>query len=149
MARPSFIANFLLRGSFAFSATVSAQTSSIEGNVVDTDGRPLKNAEIRFDQKGKIPAIATRTDVNGHYTAALPMGFYKMSVIERGAVKSALTVKATGKNSRIDFDLRPSAEKQIRHYVGSARALEAICRADGLKPALERLDRPRIKRLLK
>ena len=118
MARRSFIANLILAGSFAFSATLSAQTSSIEGNVVGTDGRPLKGAEIRFDQKGKqIPAIATHTDVNGHYTAALPIGFYKMSVIERGAVKSTLTVKATGANSRIDFDLRSSAEKQIKHYV--------------------------------
>jgi len=112
------LAGFPLAGTFAFAATLSAQTSSIEGNVVSTDGRPLKDAEIRFDQKGKqIPAIATHTDVNGHYTAALPTGFYKMSVIERGAVKSALIVKATGANSRIDFDLRPSAQKQIRHYV--------------------------------
>jgi len=117
MARRSFIANFLLAGSFAFAPTLSAQTSAIEGNVSGTDGRPLKDAEIRFDQKGKISAIATRTDVNGHYTAALPIGFYKMSVIERGAVKSALIVKATGANSRIDFDPRPSAQKQIRHYV--------------------------------
>ncbi len=118
MARRSFVANLLLAGSFVFSPTLSAQTSSIEGNVVGTDGRSLKAAEIRFEQKGKqIPAIATRTDINGHYTAALPIGFYKMSVAERGAVKSALTVKATGANSRIDFDLRPSAQKQIRHYV--------------------------------
>jgi len=41
----------------------------------------------------------------------------KMTVSERGTVKAAITVKATGANSRIDFDLRPSAEKKIRHYV--------------------------------
>jgi hypothetical protein len=112
------IASLLLAGSFALSATLSAQTSSIEGNVVGTDGRHLKDAEIRFEQKGRQSSpIPTRTDVNGHYTAALPRGLYKMSLIERGTESVSITVKATGANSRIDFDLRPSAEKKIRHYV--------------------------------
>ena len=118
MPRRSFIANLLLAGSFAFSGTLSAQTSSIQGDILGTDGRSLKDAEIRFEPKdGQIPPIISHTDVSGHYTGVLPVGVYKMSVTERGEVKSALTVKATGKNSRIDFDLRPSAEKQIRHYV--------------------------------
>src|SRR5439155_7365891 len=108
----------LLTSAFAFSATVSAQTSSVQGDVVGTDGRPLKDAEIRLEQKaGQIPPIISRTDVKGYYTAVLPMGVYKLSVTQRGAVKAAVTVKATGANSRIDFDLRPSAEKKIRHYV--------------------------------
>ena len=118
MARRGFIANLLLAGSFALSATLSAQTSSVEGNVVGTDGRPLKGAEIRFEQKARqISPIISRTDVNGHYTVTLPRGLYKMSLTERGTVRASITVKATGKNSRIDFDLRPSAEKQIKHYV--------------------------------
>jgi hypothetical protein len=108
----------LLRSAFAFSTTLSAQTSSVEGNVTGTDGRPLKGAEIRFEQKArKISPIGSRTDANGHYTAALPRGFYKMSLAERSAVKASVTVKATGLNSRIDFDLRPSAEKKVKHYV--------------------------------
>ena len=81
------------------------------------DGRPLKDAEIRFQQKRGQVSVISRTDINGHYTAALPRGIYKMTVSERGTVKAAITVKATGANSRIDFDLRPSAEKKIRHYV--------------------------------
>jgi hypothetical protein len=40
-----------------------------------------------------------------------------MTLSARGAVKASVTVKATGLNSRIDFDLRPSAEKKIKHYV--------------------------------
>ncbi len=118
MPRRGFVANLLLAGSFAFSATLSAQTSSIEGNVVGTDGRPLKDAEIRFEQKPRQTSpITTRTDVNGHYTAVLPRGVYKMSLAERATVRASITVKATGANSRIDFDLRPSAEKKIKHYV--------------------------------
>jgi hypothetical protein len=52
MQRRDFIANLLLAGSFAFSATLSARTSSIEGNIQETDGRLLKVAEIRFEQEG-------------------------------------------------------------------------------------------------
>ncbi len=100
------ICDLLFAGSFAFSATLSAQTSSIEGNGLGAEGRPLKDAEVRFEQKGgQISPIISRTDVSGHYTVALPRGM------------SSITVKATGANSRIDFDLRPSAEKRIKHYV--------------------------------
>jgi Carboxypeptidase regulatory-like domain len=118
MLRLSSLAGLVLAGSSAFSATILAQASSIEGRVTGTDGRPPKLGEIRFEQKGgQISPVFSRTDINGHYTAALPRGIYKMSVSERGMVKAAITVKATGANSRIDFDLRPSAEKKIRHYV--------------------------------
>jgi hypothetical protein len=118
MLRRGFVATFFLAGLFGFSATLSAQTSSIEGNVIGTDGRPLKNAEIRFEQKTRQTApIITRTDANGHYTAALPRGIYKMTLLAGGKAQASITVKATGANSRIDFDLRPSAEKKIKHYV--------------------------------
>jgi hypothetical protein len=118
MLRRGFVATFFLAGLFGFSATLSAQTSSIEGNVIGTDGRPLKNAEIRFEQNTRQTApIITRTDANGHYTAALPRGIYKMTLLAGGKAQASITVKATGANSRIDFDLRPSAEKKIKHYV--------------------------------
>ena len=117
MLRRGFIVQLLL-GSIVLSATFSAQTSSIEGKVTGADGRPLKEAEIRFEQKVRqISPVISRTDANGHYAAVLPRGLYKMSLSAGGAVKASSTVKATGLNSRIDFDLRPSAEKKIKHYV--------------------------------
>lgn len=112
------IASLLLVSSFVFSATLSAQTSSVEGNVVGSDGRPVKDAAIRFEQKeGQVSPIISRTDANGHYTAALPRGSYKLSLATAGKVKASITVRATGANSRIDFDLRPSAAKKIKDYV--------------------------------
>jgi Carboxypeptidase regulatory-like domain len=118
MPRQPFIARLVLAGSLLLSTTLCAQTSSVEGNVTGTDGRPLNDAEVRFEQKGRqTTAIISRADVNGHYTAALPKGSYKLSLIASGGVKTSITVKATGANSRIDFDLRPSAEKKIKHYV--------------------------------
>jgi hypothetical protein len=118
MLRWSCIAGLVLAGSFAFSATILAQTSSIEGNVTGTDGWPLRDAEIRFEHKGgQVSPVISHTDINGHYTAALPRGLYKMSLTAPRTPKTSISVKATGANSRIDFDLRPSAEKKIRHYV--------------------------------
>jgi hypothetical protein len=75
---------------------------------MDTDGRPLKDAEdpVRAKRQTNF-ADYRRTDVNGHYTAALPKGIYKMSLTTKGTPKTSITVKATGANSRIDFDLRP------------------------------------------
>jgi hypothetical protein len=117
MLRHVFIASLLLAASFAFCTPVSAQTSTVEGNAVGTDGRPLKAAEVRFEKKDRaVSPIISRTDANGHYTAALPRGLYRMSLAERGAVKASITVKSTGFNSRVDFDLRPSAKK-VKHYV--------------------------------
>jgi hypothetical protein len=118
MLRHGLIASLLLVGSFVFLATLSAQTSSVQGNVVSAEGRPLKGAEIRFEQRdGQGPAIISRTDANGHYTAALPRGTYKLTLATAGKVSASIAVRATGAKSRIDFDLRPSAEKKIRHYV--------------------------------
>jgi hypothetical protein len=113
-----FVASLLFTGALACSATLSAQTSSLEGNVTGTDGRPVKDAEIRFEHKGgQVSPVISHTDIDGHYTTALPSGLYKMSFTAPGTPKTSITVKATGANSRIDFDLRPSAEKKIRHYV--------------------------------
>jgi len=92
--------------------------SSVEGSVVGADGRPLKNAEVRFEQKeGQVSPIISHTDANGHFVAALPKGTYKLSLATDGKVKASIIVRATGAKSRIDFDLRPSAAKKVTDYV--------------------------------
>jgi len=118
MLKHGVIASLVLVSSFVFTATLSAQMSSVEGSIVGADGRPLKDAEIRFEQKeGQVSPIVSRTDANGHYTTALPRGTYKLSLATDGKVKASVTVRATGAKSRIDFDLRPSATKKIKDYV--------------------------------
>ena len=118
MVRHGIIAILVLVNSFVFTATVSAQMSSVEGSVVGADGRPLKGAEIRFVQKeGQVSPIVSLTDANGYYTTALPRGTYKLSLATDDKVKASITVRATGAKSRIDFDLRPSAAKKIKDYV--------------------------------
>jgi hypothetical protein len=49
MPRRALIATLLLTGSLGSLATLLAQTSFVDGNVTGADGRPLKDAEIRFE----------------------------------------------------------------------------------------------------
>jgi hypothetical protein len=82
------------------------------------DGKVLKDAEVRVEQKGSKSVVTTKTDAGGHYShARLSPGVYKVSVILDGAEKSSVNVKTTTTNSRIDFDLKPTGAKKVKHYV--------------------------------
>jgi len=90
---------------------------SIEGTVRGSDGKALKDAEVRVEGKDKKVAT-TMTDARGHYSyARLSPGVYKVSVVLGGAVQSSANVKTAANNSRIDFDLKPAAAKKVKHYV--------------------------------
>jgi hypothetical protein len=91
---------------------------SIEGTVRGPDGKPLKDAEVRVEQKVNKSVVTTTTDARGHYShARLSPGVYKVSVVLGGAEKSSVNVKTTTINSRIDFDLKPAVAKKVKHYV--------------------------------
>jgi hypothetical protein len=85
MTSRGVVARVVFISACVLSATVFAQTSSLEGNVIGANARPLKNAEVRFEQKARqISPTISRTDANGHYTAVLSTGVYKMNLTERG-----------------------------------------------------------------
>jgi len=91
---------------------------SIEGTVRGSDGKALKDSEVRVEQKGNKSVVTTKTDARGHYSySRLSPGVYTVSVVLDGAVKSSLNVKTTTTNSKIDFDLKPAAAKKVKHYV--------------------------------
>ena len=91
---------------------------SIEGTVRGSDGKALKDAEVRVEQKGNKSVVTTKTDARGHYSySRLSPGVYTVSVVLDGAVKSSLNVKTTTTNSKIDFDLKPAAATKVKHYV--------------------------------
>src|SRR6476646_2093190 len=91
---------------------------SIEGVVRGPDGKVLRDAEVRVEQKGNKSVVTTKTDSRGHYFySRLSPGVYTVSVVLDGAVKSSLNVQTTTTNSRIDFDLKPAAAKKVKHYV--------------------------------
>jgi hypothetical protein len=114
--RTRVLAAAFVAGTVVFSGAAFGQ--SIEGVVRGTDGKALKDAEVQVAQKGKKSVVATKTDARGHYSyAKLSPGVYKVSVVLDGAEKSSVNVKTTTTNSRIDFDLKPTGAKKVKHYV--------------------------------
>lgn len=98
--------------------TASAQLSAVQGDVRGVDGHPVKGAEIRVERKDKnAPLLTGKTDGRGHYSVSgLTVGLYTISVRD-GALGSSTTVGTTQSNARIDFDLKPTTAKRIKHYV--------------------------------
>jgi len=113
------VSSFLVAAAFAFAPSTPAQASGIEGEVRGVDGRPLQNAQVRIERKDKAGAPVTmQTNAKGSYSSsALPAGTYKVSVVENGAVKSNVTVKTKASTARVDFNLKPSAGANVKHYV--------------------------------
>ena len=115
----AIVAAFFFSGALLLGPGALAQVASLQGNVVGTDGRPLRGSEVRIESKDKpITPITTSTGSKGQYLfTGLPAGLYRLSIIMGGAVKFSVTIKMRGEKARIDFDLSPSAEKKIRNYV--------------------------------
>src|SRR5205807_1948833 len=44
-------------------------------------------------------------------------GLYKISVLINGTPKSSVTIKTVTENARVDFDLKTSPAKRVKHYV--------------------------------
>jgi hypothetical protein len=113
----ALVISLFLQATFVLSATAS--TSSIQGDVLGVDGRPLPGAEVRIERKDKKSApITTRTNAKGYYTASgLSSGVYRISVVVDGAVKSAVDIGAARDNARVDFNMKPSGAQKVKHYV--------------------------------
>ena len=119
----ALISSFLVAGAFAFASTASAQSSAVQGEVRGIDDHRMQGAQIRIERKDQKSAlITTTTDAKGHYaTNKLPVGVYRISVVGAdGTVMSSINVKTARSNAWVDFDLKPTATKKIKHYVWMA-----------------------------
>jgi tetratricopeptide (TPR) repeat protein len=105
-------------GVLVFAGACLAQTTSIEGDVIGTDGKPMANVKCvvidRKDIKGHYGPV--KTDKKGHYFhAGLPIGQYKISVIDdNGKVLDSVdNVRSKlGDPLPINFNLAAIAAKQ-------------------------------------
>jgi tetratricopeptide (TPR) repeat protein len=108
-----FVGGFLL----VMAGGAWAQTTTIEGDVKDASGQPLKGAVITLN----------RTDIKGHYTVksdkkghwlytGLPYGKFDISCAVDGKTIDSLTMKGVqskyGESTTVDFDMRKAAESQ-------------------------------------
>src|SRR5689334_6195788 len=97
---------------FLFAAVGFAQTSNIQGDVVDADGKPLQGAQIKLDRTDIKQSFTVKTDKKGHFLYAnLPTGTYNITLMVNG--KDMGTMQGVrsrpGDNPPLQFDLAKMA----------------------------------------
>lgn len=104
----SFHKLFAVAPLFVFAAVGFAQTSNIQGDVLDTDGKPLQGAQVKIDRTDIKQSFNVKTDKKGHFLYAnLPTGVYTITVVVGGKEMAGMNNVRTrpGDNPPIQFDL--------------------------------------------
>jgi len=98
---------------FLFAAAVGfAQTSTLMGDVIGTDGKPIVGAVVKIDRTDIKASYNVKTDKKGHFLYAnLPTGMYNITLVvdgkETGSLKGIRPKQ--GDNDPIVFDLAKAA----------------------------------------
>ena len=90
--------------------TASAANSALQGIVKDTNGHPIKGADIRIEaaKTGKV-LTTVKTNVNGRYRLeSLAAGNYQVTLVVNGAVRASInnTTLEPGQSTQLNFELR-------------------------------------------
>lgn len=104
-----------------FSAASLAQTSSLEGDVKDENGKPLPNALIKLERKDIKGNYQVKTNKKGHwFHAGLPLGTYKVSCEVDGKVMDFVDNVRTkfGDTEKVDFNLAENKARQVAASAG-------------------------------
>lgn len=93
-----------------------AQTGSIEGDVKDEKGQPIKGAVVKFDRKDIKGHVETKTDKKGHYFyGGFPPGAtFRISLEVEGTVRDQVdNIRVSlGDPARADFNLKDTAARK-------------------------------------
>jgi tetratricopeptide (TPR) repeat protein len=92
-----------------------AQTTTLEGDVKDQNGQPLKGAVIKLDRTDIKGHYQVKTDKKGHWLyTGLPFGKYDISCEVDGKVMDKVSGVQSkyGESVPVDFDLRKVAQQQ-------------------------------------
>jgi len=98
-----------------FACSAWAQTTTLEGNVKDPSGQPLKGAVIKLDRTDIKGHYQVKSDKKGHWLyTGLPFGTYDVSCEVDGKVMDKIGgVKSKyGDSTTVDFDLAKVAQQQ-------------------------------------
>ena len=111
LRRSLLLSGFLL---LAVSA-IQAQTTTLEGDVKDQNGQPLKGAVIVLDRTDIKGHYQVKSDKKGHWLyTGLPYGKYDISCQVDGKVMDKVNGVQSkyGDSTVVDFDLRKVAQQQ-------------------------------------
>jgi tetratricopeptide (TPR) repeat protein len=109
--------SLILGGSFLLAAgAVWAQTATLQGEVKDANGQPLKGAVVVLDRKDIKGHYQVKTDKKGHWLyTGLPLGQFDVSLqVDGKEVDKVSNVKASigDDNPPINFDMHKAAAQQ-------------------------------------
>ena len=110
LRRSLSIASFFLVASAAF-----AQTTTLQGDVKDASGQPLKGALIVLDRTDIKGHYQVKSDKRGHWLyTGLPSGTFDISCEVDGKVvdKVSKVHSGYGDNPNVDFDMRKMQQQQ-------------------------------------
>lgn len=111
LRRPLLLGGFFLLGACA----AFAQTTTLQGDVKDANGQPLKGALIVLDRTDIKGHYQVKTDKHGHWLyTGLPSGTFDISCEVDGKVmdKVSKVHSSYGDNPNVDFDLGKVAQQQ-------------------------------------
>jgi Carboxypeptidase regulatory-like domain len=94
---------------------------ALQGTVRDSNGHPVKGAEIRIQSRSSNFTKAVKADTQGHYFSdGLAVGTdYRVTLIVNGSVKASLLNVRPGaeKSAELNFYLRPANKSLNTHLV--------------------------------
>lgn len=106
----------IVSGFLSFAAvSVWAQTTTIEGDVKDASGGPLKGAVIQLQRTDIKGHYQVKSDKKGHWLyTGLPFGTYDISCVVDGKVVDKVSgVKSKyGEPTEVNFDMKKAAAQQ-------------------------------------
>jgi tetratricopeptide (TPR) repeat protein len=126
-----------IAGVVIFAASSLAQITTLEGNVIGTDGKPVVGAIVKIHRTDVKWDAQTKSDKRGHYIhTGVPLGTFELTLVVDGKEMDKVTgVKSTmGDHPPTDFDLRKTgATASAGTQALVAKAMETGQISDELK----------------
>jgi hypothetical protein len=98
-----------------------AGTPALEGIVKDSNGNPIKGADVKIEARTGTFSKTVKTDANGHYFSdGMALGTaYKVTLVVNGSVKASILNASPreGKPGQLNFDLRHTKAPVKTHMV--------------------------------
>lgn len=119
-----------------FSTACWAQMTTIEGDVLGEDGKPVKDAVIKIERKDQKGSYKTKSDKKGHYIhTGLPMGGYTVTLEMAGKDVDHADINrtSTSDSSVINFDMKELAARVAKANAGAAAGVGGISKEEEKK----------------